>query len=234
MVAVGLGDAFWLAPLVAPLGSPRFAAIGLEDFSRMYFAVRSGPLGQVPAELVTSAFFGFHPDKVERYIPAVWNRTTPATALDTLRTVADETLRATLGDWVHSTDAATAADLLRRGAEARGTAAGGRPLFAAHSALPWPDPADAHLVIWHACTLLREFRGDSHIAVLVANGIAACESHLLLAAAAAGGCDCHAAFAAMGLRVDLDTPPDPGCPPPGSGRSPIGSPRRDGCRNAGS
>ena len=41
----------------------------------------------------------------------------------------------------------------------------GRPLFAAHAGLAWPDAP--HLVLWHAQTLLREFRGDGHITALV-------------------------------------------------------------------
>ena len=45
----------------------------------------------------------------------------------------------------------------------------GRPLFAAHAALPWPEPA--HLQLWHATTLLREHRGDGHIAALVLAGL---------------------------------------------------------------
>jgi hypothetical protein len=41
----------------------------------------------------------------------------------------------------------------------------GRPLFAAHASLDWPGPA--HLILWHAQTLLREYRGDGHIAALL-------------------------------------------------------------------
>ncbi len=58
-----------------------------------------------------------------------------------------------------------AADLARRAAERAAKRYEGRPLFAAHAGLPWPDPP--HLVLWHAQTLLREFRGDGHIASLV-------------------------------------------------------------------
>ena len=34
----------------------------------------------------------------------------------------------------------------------------GRPLYAGHAALDWPDAP--HLVMWHALSLLREHRGD--------------------------------------------------------------------------
>ena len=50
----------------------------------------------------------------------------------------------------------------------------GRPLYAAHAALDWPD--EPHLALWQAITLLREFRGDGHIACLVEQEISGCEA----------------------------------------------------------
>ena len=78
---------------------------------------------------------------------------------------ADAALRRMLGDAVDSRDMARAADLARRAAERAARRYEGRPLFAAHAGLSWPDAP--HLVLWHAQTLLREFRGDGHITVLV-------------------------------------------------------------------
>jgi hypothetical protein len=57
----------------------------------------------------------------------------------------------------------------------------GRPLFAAHAALPWPE--QPHLALWHAATLYREFRGDGHVACLTAEGIDGVEAHVLAAGA---------------------------------------------------
>jgi hypothetical protein len=57
----------------------------------------------------------------------------------------------------------------------------GRALFAANRALPWPDEPTAAL--WHACTLLREHRGDGHVAALAAAGIGGREANVLQAAA---------------------------------------------------
>jgi hypothetical protein len=50
----------------------------------------------------------------------------------------------------------------------------GRPLYAGHAALDWPEPA--HLQLFHAQTLLREYRGDGHIAALVLAGLDAVEA----------------------------------------------------------
>ncbi|MFE0513675.1 hypothetical protein ACFW2E_28120, partial [Streptomyces sp. NPDC058964] len=63
----------------------------------------------------------------------------------------------------------------------------GRPLFAAHAALPWPD--EPHLVLWHAQTLLREFRGDGHLAALLGAGLSGIEALVTHAAAGDYGAD---------------------------------------------
>ena len=45
----------------------------------------------------------------------------------------------------------------------------GRPLYAGHADLPWPD--EPLLELWHAASLLREHRGDGHIAALLHAGL---------------------------------------------------------------
>jgi hypothetical protein len=72
-----------------------------------------------------------------------------------------------------------AADLTAKAARHAGI--DGRALFAANAALPWPD--DPLAVLWHAATLLREHRGDTHVAVLTAAGVSGRESNVLHAAA---------------------------------------------------
>jgi hypothetical protein len=58
---------------------------------------------------------------------------------------------------------------------------GGRVLFAANRSLPWPDEPLGRL--WHATTLLREHRGDGHVAALTAHGVSGRECNVLHAAA---------------------------------------------------
>jgi len=55
-----------------------------------------------------------------------------------------------------------------------------RLLGAANAALPWPEPP--HLVLWHAQTVLREHRGDGHVAALLTAGLDPVESLVLHAA----------------------------------------------------
>jgi hypothetical protein len=152
---------------------------GLRGFWRGYFAGRAAPLGRTPAPVVTATFFGFHPSMVERAIPAVWDLVEPADAAAARQRGADATLREVLDGDVDSSDVAEAADLARRAAGACDPV--GRALFAAHLDLPWPT--EPHLVLWHAATLLREHRGDTHNAALVAAGIDGCQAQVLAAAA---------------------------------------------------
>jgi hypothetical protein len=64
---------------------------------------------------------------------------------------------------------------LRRAAEAMDTA--GRPLFAGLAGMPWP--ADELGRLWHACAMLRELRGDSHLAACMAAGLTGLQANIL-------------------------------------------------------
>jgi hypothetical protein len=75
--------------------------------------------------------------------------------------------RALPGDLIDSPGLAEAADLAREAALAAGTA--GRPLAAANADLLWPG--EPHLVLWHAINMLREQRGDGHIAAQQVAGL---------------------------------------------------------------
>ena len=144
----GLDDAFWLTPQASPLGLAHWFAIGLEDVSTRYFAIRSAPPGGGPNELMTSAFFGWNPSKIDRYLPVAKERTTPEKVLRILEQVADQVLDSALGDWVRTSEAAAAATMLRKAAELRTAAIGGRRVFAGCAALAWPDPTAHHLTFF--------------------------------------------------------------------------------------
>ena len=165
----------------APEVRGAMTGIGLKGFWMGYFAGRSAPLGEVGPEVVTALFFGFHPEMVARALPEAWERTDPATVLAARRSAVATTLERVLGDDVRGAAVAEAAELAR--AALAGCDIAGRPLFAAHVALDWPD--DPHLQLWHAATLLREHRGDGHVVALAAEGLDGCSAHV--AAVAAGG-----------------------------------------------
>lgn len=160
-----------------PDAKATFEEIGLKGYWMGYFASRSAPLGRVPPEVVVATFYNFAPRMVERALPDAWNLSSPEAVLKARYRLADKALRRVLDD--PERDTKEAADLAR--ALMAHCEVAGRPLFAAHRALAWPE--EAHLVLWHAATLWREYRGDAHVAALVANGIDGCEAHVLAAPA---------------------------------------------------
>ncbi|GGQ39904.1 SCO6745 family protein [Couchioplanes azureus] len=154
----------------APRARAAFEGAGLRGFWRGYFAGRAAPLGAVTPAPVTALFFSFAPAMVARALPDVWQRTSPEQALTARLDGAVAALRSVLPDeparW------AEAADLLETAAGAAVT--DGRALGAANAALP--RPADALARLWHAATLLREHRGDGHIAALVGAELSGCQA----------------------------------------------------------
>ncbi|MPY56700.1 SCO6745 family protein [Streptomyces spongiae] len=144
------------------------AAVGVEDPGAAYFAVRAAAMGPVTAGVVTATFYNFRHELVARHVPAVWESASPSVVLAARARAVDATLRRLLGEEVlASKEVAEAAELALRAAEACGRTA--RPLYAAHADLPVPD--EPHLALWHGATLLREHRGDGHLAVLLDAGL---------------------------------------------------------------
>lgn len=164
-----------------PESGERYLAAGVKGGMRGYFASRSAALGRVPAEVVVATFYNFSPAAVAKAIPSVWDASSPQEVLAARLDAADAALVRLLGPQVVGSAAmAEAATLAREAATAVGAELAGRPLFAAHAALPWPQPP--HLQLWHAATVLREHRGDAHIAALVLAGLSGAEAAVTYAA----------------------------------------------------
>jgi hypothetical protein len=151
-------------------------ALGLPTMWDAYFAGRAAPLGcDVPAAVVHALFYNFADGEVARHIPRVWDRVTPEAVIAAREQGSVATLRRILGDLADTPGVARAADLLIKA----GTSAPmeGRALYAAVRTLPLPTEPLARL--WHAANLLREHRGDGHVAALLTVGIGGTESHVL-------------------------------------------------------
>jgi hypothetical protein len=169
----------------APEAQQAFEDIGLRGFWRGYFASRAAPLGPVDAAPVTAIFFGFHPAFVARALPSVWSMASPDAALDARLAGIDRAVHRIFGGDLESKGFADAAELASQAVA--GCSAAGRPLFAANADLPWPR--DPHLALWHAATLLREHRGDGHVAALCNAGLDPCEAHVTQVAASGASPD---------------------------------------------
>jgi hypothetical protein len=156
----------------APEAREALDGLGYRGYWMGYFAARSAPLGTVAPEVVTAIFYNFAPERVAKALPTAWQIAGPEAALRARQDSAVAALRRYGLD--ADENVTTAAELA--GKAARHAPLEGRPLFAANRALPWPDEPLAAL--WHAATLLREQRGDAHVAVLNAAGVSGRESNV--------------------------------------------------------
>src|SRR5690242_1843469 len=152
-------------------------ALGFTNYWDTYFAGRAAPLGLAPAEVVDALFYNFAPGEVARHIPKVWRTTTPEAAIAARQTGCVKALRRILGDRVDTPAFARAAELWTKAATSAPFE--GRPMYAALRAIPIPDDVVARF--FHAGSLLREHRGDGHIAALMVEGVSGFEAHVLLA-----------------------------------------------------
>ena len=151
-----------------PEADEELTGIGLRPGRMGYFASRSAPMGPVSAGVTAATFYNFNPEIVARHIPRAWGLASIEDILAARLRIADRALRRLLGDEIAKASAvAEAAELTRAATFALPTA--GRPLYAGHAELDWPD--EPHLALWHGATLLREFRGDGHVAVLLTAGV---------------------------------------------------------------
>ncbi len=156
-----------------------YAEAGTRGFWMGYVAGRAAPLGTVPAAPVVALFANFHPRRIQRALPDAWELTSPEAMLAARRSGSAAALRriwsteggpgiddATLG-WLADqlTDLGERAPL------------DGRGLFAANLTVERTgDPLED---LWRAATLLREHRGDGHIAAYVTEGLTGIQANLL-------------------------------------------------------
>jgi hypothetical protein len=152
----------------APELGKELGELGITHPRAVNFAVRAAALGPVGAGTVAATFYNYKYELVARHVPAVWATAAPEQVLAARARAVDATLRRLLGEEaVASPEMAEAARLALRATEACSRSA--RPLYSAHADLPIPD--EPHLAYWHAATLLREHRGDGHLAALMAAGL---------------------------------------------------------------
>ncbi|MFD7580135.1 hypothetical protein ACFV84_08535 [Kitasatospora sp. NPDC059811] len=154
-----------------PESREAYEAAGLHGGWRGYFASRSAPLGAVDAPPVIAAFFSFSPAMVERALPEVWTHASPEEAL-AARLKGSAAALARLLEHVDPAQVELAVEALERAAGRLDCV--GRVLAAANAALP--RPSGLYERLWQAATVMREHRGDGHVAALVAAGLDGCEA----------------------------------------------------------
>jgi hypothetical protein len=137
------------------------------NFLTGYVCGRGAALGAVPSAVVAATFAAFEPGLIDQ----LWNEGRSHIDLDELIGLRDRATASSLRDVLGG--AATEADVTRVAEALEGAVADvdgtGRVLFAALRAQPRLD--DPYGRLWRAADLVREHRGDSHIAAYVAAGM---------------------------------------------------------------
>jgi len=150
--------------------------VGYKGWWHAYFAYRPAPMGAVSAATVTAAFYNFAPRMVARAVPGVWDLRSPSEVIELRLGRVERALDRIFGaDEAIQRSAVEAAELIRPVADAPGA---GRPVYAGYADLEWP--ADPILALWHGCTLLREYRGDSHNIALADAEVDGVACHVLM------------------------------------------------------
>jgi hypothetical protein len=155
---------------LVPEAQSHYKPIGLKGSWMGYFASRSAPMGAASPELVIATFHGFAPHLVRRAIPDAWTFASPDAVLAARLALATEVL----GRAVTAEQAAPLAAALEE--IVAGLDFAGKPLAAAHASLPLPD--DELERFWLLDAVVREFRGDCHVALLVAWGLNGVDANL--------------------------------------------------------
>ncbi|SDS08752.1 hypothetical protein SAMN04488570_1098 [Nocardioides scoriae] len=149
---------FWSEP-----SYDAYAALGL-DFLQGYVYSRASVLGDVEPAVAAAAFGVFEPGLVAGLFASARETASVADVRAAKERGAVAALRECLGE---PAELAEVVAVLRRATDAADPT--GRALHAGLSGLDWPEDLLGQL--WHACTVLREHRGDGHLATLVAAGV---------------------------------------------------------------
>ncbi len=153
--------------------SPGFAGSTALPDGPAYFTSRGSIMGQVPGQLVAAAFGVFSPAAVVPSVTFGWTLTDAKTICAARDDGAIAQLRRILGDSPAGLERVTKlfvrmTDTLRPE---------GRALYSGLCSLGFPDDPIGRM--WRAGDLLREYRGDSHLAAWVSAGLDATEICLL-------------------------------------------------------
>ncbi len=136
--------------------------LGLTLFTG-YVWGKAAALGEPPAEVVASTFASYEP----ALIIAAYEEARRQCGRAGMLAAREEATIESLAEVLEGADVTGVVAVLRRGVEAAdGT---GRPLFSGLRSLGWPDHPVGQL--WRACELVREHRGDGHVAACVSAGL---------------------------------------------------------------
>lgn len=156
-----------------PEAGEEYAVLGVKGAGG-YFASRSAPMGAVDDQVVLATFYNFSPLAVMSAMPGVWDTASPAAWQQARFRVVERALNR-VGVDLSPEQIAEARALIDP--VVAGLVVGGKPLAAGNVAVALPD--NPLVALWQQLTVVREWRGDVHIAVLVNNEVDPCECLVL-------------------------------------------------------
>ncbi|MEY2401805.1 MAG: hypothetical protein QOJ08_1916 [Ilumatobacteraceae bacterium] len=156
-----------------PEAAEEYGALGVTGAGG-YFGSRSAPMGAVPDEVIIATFYNFSPLAIISAMPGVWEVAAPE-ALQAARFRVVERALDRVGVDLSSDQIAEARTLVDP--VVAGLELAGKPLAAANASVALP--AHPLVALWQQLTVIREWRGDVHIALLVTNEIGPCECLVL-------------------------------------------------------
>lgn len=171
-VAFGLhqliGWSYW-----DPYGESQYEALGIPNGFGYYITTRAGNLGNAGPNSVVAAFYAVHPDFIRASYQLLNEHATPTDATR----VRDETILNGLPNYVPEIceDISVMSDSLWVVADSLPIS--GRAMFAAQ--LDHRRPDEPLLNSWLALNCIREWRGDTHWAIQVAEGFTGVEAGIL-------------------------------------------------------
>ena len=164
-----IGWIYWDPDAIA-----RFTALGVPNGLGYYVTTRSAPLASVGNNAVTAAFYSIRKEFIDVCLDVARQHTT----FEDAYRVRNEAVARGLREYAPEIIDQLGALALPLWDAADSLPLGSRVLFAAHRA--WPrcedDPA---LSAWLAINCIREWRGDTHFAVLASHDVSGVQAGLL-------------------------------------------------------
>jgi hypothetical protein len=156
-----------------PVAIEAYSALGVENGFGYYVASRAAPLASAGHEAVAAAFYSIHPGFVE----AALDMARSVASWDDIAEVRNRAVGLGLRAYAPEIceELASLAEALWSTADALPSS--GRVLFATHR--QWHRPDDHLVSAWLAVNCLREYRGDTHFALLLAEGLSGTQAGLL-------------------------------------------------------
>ncbi len=163
-----MGWVYW-----EPHGIERYAALGIPDGLGYYVTTRAGLLGKAGPDVVTAAYYSIHPD----FIKASYEHLLLVGSVENAIQIRDEAVLYGLRKYVPDVceELSSMAGNLWDAADSLPIS--GRLLFA--SQLRHRRPDEPVLDAWLAVNCIREWRGDTHWALQIADGLSGAESGVL-------------------------------------------------------